>query len=69
MKHISYLLSVVLLLSCIGALVSCGPSETISVDGYTFLINSGEGDATYSVYAYDKTLQNKELTIPAEIPK
>ena len=44
MKHISFLLSVVMLLGCACLLASCGPASMITVDGYEFLMNEDEYD-------------------------
>lgn len=67
MKHISFLLSIVMLLGCVCLLASCGPASMITADGYEFLMNS-DGE-TYAIKSYDKSLQNKVLTIPAEVPE
>ena len=66
MKHISFLLSVVMLLGCVCLLASCGPASMITADGYEFLMN--EDGETYAIKSYDNSLQHKVLTVPAEVP-
>lgn len=65
MKNLFNLSPIALLLACLCVLVSCGPASLMTVDGYEFLLNS-DGE-TYSIKSYDISLQDKVLTVPAEV--